>query len=120
MKFVFVILHYRDVTNTKACIDSLCKMKLVKDLEVLIFVIDNLSPDPYPKDTIACVLGEVIIIRNEQNLGYSGGMNSGIKLAMNEGADFVCVVNNDTVFDTSFLQSMMHTITQKKKEIFVD
>jgi GT2 family glycosyltransferase len=40
----------------------------------------------------------VSIIEIEENKGYGGGMNVGIKEALNKGADAIFVLNNDIVF----------------------
>lgn len=114
-KFTFVVLHYRDVKNTKACLDSLCKMKLVQDVSVEVSVVDNNSPDPFPKEKITCAIGPITIQKNEKNLGYSGGMNSGMIPALQNGADYVVVVNNDTVFDVNFLKEVVAFLNAEKK-----
>lgn len=119
MKIAFVILHYRDIKNTKACLESICEMKPEKDVQINLFVIDNCSPDIFPQDTVHCALGEASIVRNSNNLGYSGGMNSGITLALDKGADYVVVVNNDTVFDKAFLTSVTHAISKNKHAMLV-
>lgn len=114
-KISFVILHYRDVKNTKECIASLCSMKTVKDVAVEVLVVDNNSPDPFPEDNISCAIGSVSIYKNKENLGFSGGMNSGISIALQNNADYITIVNNDTVFDKNFLVEVMKFLSVEKK-----
>ncbi|MDP3940881.1 MAG: glycosyltransferase family 2 protein [bacterium] len=113
-KFVFIVLHFRDVKNTKACIESLCHMKSPKDVAVEILVVDNYSPDPFPENEIKCKIGQVTVVKNAENLGFSGGMNSGMRSALEKGADYVVIVNNDTVFDEAFLQAANKFIASEK------
>jgi GT2 family glycosyltransferase len=58
-------------------------------------VVDNGSGD----GTVAAVRArhpQVEVIENGVNLGYAGGNNVGIRWALGEGAEFVCLINNDT------------------------
>jgi GT2 family glycosyltransferase len=109
-KVSIIILHYRDVANTTACLDSLCEMKPVKGVSVEILIVDNNSPEPYPTGRVTCALGQVNVKKNERNLGFSGGMNSGMKIALENGADYVVIINNDTVVDKEFLYAMFQAL----------
>lgn len=51
--------------------------------------------------------GALIIIEVGQNLGFSGGNNIGIKLALAQSADYVLLLNNDTVVAPDFLDKMI-------------
>ncbi|MBI2443366.1 MAG: glycosyltransferase family 2 protein [Candidatus Levybacteria bacterium] len=106
--------------STKACIHSLCGMTAVKNVEVDVFIVDNKSPEPFPEGKVRCDLGEVYVVRNKGNFGYSGGMNSGMTQALARDADYIAVVNNDTVFDKKFLHAVVEAIRiEKKPGIFV-
>ncbi|MFZ5845083.1 MAG: glycosyltransferase, partial [Patescibacteria group bacterium] len=45
----------------------------------------------------------VTLIETGTNLGFTGGNNVGIKKALNDGADFVWLLNNDTIVDKKAL-----------------
>ena len=47
------------------------------------------------------------IIENGENLGFAEGNNVGIRRAMDEGADYVLLLNNDTVVDPEFLGELV-------------
>jgi GT2 family glycosyltransferase len=58
-------------------------------------VIDNGSVD----DTAAALATqhpEVTVLRNARNLGYAGGNNVGFRWALDHGAEYVLLINNDT------------------------
>ena len=49
---------------------------------------------------------DIYYIRSEENLGFSGGNNLGIKYALDDGADYVLLINNDTVLDPYMLEKL--------------
>jgi GT2 family glycosyltransferase len=55
----------------------------------------------------------LILIHNQANLGFAGGNNVGLRYAMARGdADFVWVLNNDTVVDVDALGAMVRCAQQ--------
>jgi GT2 family glycosyltransferase len=62
-----------------------------------IVVVDNGSAD----DSVARIgaaFPSAVIVRNERNLGFAAGANRGIARALELGAEYVFLVNNDTTF----------------------
>jgi len=51
--------------------------------------------------------GSLIIIQNEQNFGYAEGNNIGMRYALKASADYVLILNNDTVVDKHFLTELV-------------
>ena len=50
----------------------------------------------------------ILIIRIEENLGYAGGNNIGIKYVLaKEDSKYICILNNDTVVEPDFLKNLM-------------
>lgn len=45
----------------------------------------------------------LVIISNNENLGFAGGCNVGIRYALTSGADYIWLLNNDTVVDSESL-----------------
>ena len=84
MRVVAVVLAWNGREDTLACLRSLEG----EDVETI--VVDNASED----GTADAVTGAEVI-RNERNLGYAGGMNVGIRRALDLGADAVLLLNND-------------------------
>lgn len=50
------------------------------------------------------------LLQLSENLGYTGGNNIGIKYALNNRAEFVLVLNNDTIVDPEFLQPLVEAV----------
>ena len=61
----------------------------------------------------------MILIKNKDNYGFSGGNNIGIKFALGVlNPDYVLLLNNDTVVDKEFLKELVR-IGEKRYEIGV-
>ena len=56
----------------------------------------------------------IIYIKNDRNLGYSGGNNSGIRKALQNGADWVLLLNNDTWAESSFMGRLKAVLEGKE------
>ena len=50
---------------------------------------------------------KLILIKNEKNYGFSEGTNIGIRYALERGADYAFLLNNDTVVDAKFLSELI-------------
>lgn len=98
-----VLLNWHGWWDTIACLDSLARLNYPS---YHILVVDNGSTD----DSVARIRDarpEVPILETGKNLGFSGGCNVGIRQAIVEGADYVWLLNNDTVADPNALQAMV-------------
>lgn len=88
-----VVVNWNGWQDTIECLRSLA-LQDYPNLTVL--VIDNASTnDSVPRIHQACP--EVEIVETGANLGFSGGCNTGIRKALALGADFVWLLNNDTI-----------------------
>ncbi len=90
---VVVILNYNGGDLLKRCVES---FSLADYARLRILVVDNASTDG-SADEISEAPGILELIRCESNGGYTGGNNVGIRRALEVGADYVLVVNADTV-----------------------
>ncbi len=55
------------------------------------------------------------LIVNEENLGYAGGNNIGIKYALENGADYVFILNPDTTVKSNLLAKLAEIAKKKLK-----
>ena len=99
MKIAYVVLHFMAVKETIECAESLLSLNDVNS-ESIIIIVDNCSPD----NSFSVLKGKyannnrVIIIHNDENLGYAKGNNVGYKYAKYEcKADVIVQINNDTL-----------------------
>lgn len=107
MQSVFVsIIDFNGRENTIDCLKSISECS--KDnFELNVIVINNF---PQKKLNLPIYSNlKVKIIENEKNLGFAEGQNAGIKYALKNGADFVLVLNNDTVLDKNLILELVKT-----------
>jgi len=94
-----IILNWNNWLDTFECLESL-KNNDYPNYEVVI--VDNGS-DEKPQSPNP----DIKIIYNKENLGFSEGNNVGIKYALEHGADYVLLLNNDTVVSNDFLSKLV-------------
>ena len=113
-KVATVILHYNGAKNTLECLESLEKVNLSKETNLEIVVVDNASKEKLKTQNSKLKNKEVEVIRNEENLGYAEGNNIGIRYALKNGADYILVLNNDTIVDKSLIKELLNAIKRDK------
>lgn len=91
-KVVIVILNWNGKDDTLKCLESVFKIDY-PNFEVV--VVDNGSSDG-SVPAIRQAFPQAQLIETGKNLGYAGGNNVGIRYALDRGAEFVFVLNNDT------------------------
>lgn len=79
-----VVVHWRDPAATLACLAS-----LAREPEIDVLVVDNGSRHPL------AVPPGVRYVRSEENRGYAGGANLGIRDALARRAEVVLLLNDD-------------------------
>lgn len=139
MNIFVVILHYRDLPGTQACLASL---ERIASPPFTILLIDNGSgngsgevlrewvagghprigrpdwpgPEHLPFDSLppgvsSCSSpgGRIHFLVSPMNLGFAGGNNLGIRLAIGGGADYIWLLNSDTAVTKEALASLVQT-----------
>lgn len=91
MSWAFVVLNWNGGDDTLRCLASL-------PLDALAVVPDNGSTDG-SLGRVREAFPEAVVVENGANLGFSGGNNAGIRAALDRGADWVVLVNNDAVLE---------------------
>jgi len=100
-----VILNWNGLQDTCECLVSLQKIDYA-DYKVV--VVDNGSHNNEAKTLQTMFVGYADVIANGQNLGYAGGVNIGIKYAMDKySPDYYLLLNNDTTVDPRFLSMLV-------------
>ena len=79
-----VPVNFNGLEDTRKCLHSLAALSGPAN----VVLVDNAS-QPDPTGTLAAEFPRVHIVRNSENLGWSGGNNTGIRYAIERGADFV-------------------------------
>jgi GT2 family glycosyltransferase len=87
-----VLLNWNGWEDTAKCVHSLRCMEY-QNWHALI--VDNGSTDD-SVERLKETCSEVPIVETGRNLGFAAGNNAGIRVALQNGADYVFVLNNDT------------------------
>ena len=88
-----IVLSWNGREDTLACLRSLRELR---GGGIAIVCVDNGSTDGSP-EAVREQHPEVQLVENGRNLGFSGGNNAGIGHALERGAEWVVLVNNDAV-----------------------
>lgn len=91
-KVSVVLINWESFEDTSECIESL-KREEYDNLEIM--VVDNGSTDD-SKQKIRENYDGITLVESESNRGFPGGNNLGINEALNNGSEYVFVLNNDT------------------------
>jgi GT2 family glycosyltransferase len=91
-KTVCIVLNWNGASDTVECLRSLRECTYT---ERSILVVDNGSTDD-SVSRISNLFPDVGLLKNDRNLGFAGGNNVGIQYALDQRADFVWLLNNDT------------------------
>lgn len=105
-----VIPNLNGEDSIEKCVNSL-KAQTIKNR---IVVIENGS-----KDKSLTILKknypDIEIIENSKNLGFAGGVNQGIEKAIDLGAEYVALFNNDAVADKNWLTGLVEVMQASPK-----
>ena len=98
-----VIVNWNLKEDTLACVDSILTAGI--DLEQIILV-DNASIDGSAAAVQERFGPQIKIIKNETNLGFSGGNNIGIQSALEGLSSWIFLLNNDTIVDPAMFKEL--------------
>jgi len=106
-KVFIIVLNWNNWPDTLECLESL-KNNDYPNYQVVI--IDNGS-----KEKLKIKNEKLKIIYNKENLGFAGGNNVGIKYVLEKGADYVLLLNNDTIVSQDFLSKLVEVGEKDKR-----
>ena len=100
-----VVVTFNRKELLRESIDALLKINYDK---LTIFVIDNNSTDGTQDFISDLIDGDKVVYKNTGvNLGGAGGFNFGIKMAVQQGCDYVWIMDDDCVVHSDSLQKLI-------------
>lgn len=96
-----ITINYIQIADTIEFLESAEKITYPN---VEIIVVDNNSPTGKPTEEIKGRFSKVKFIENDENVGFAGGNNIGIKVAKGE---YYFLINNDTILFPEFLEPII-------------
>lgn len=102
-----ITLNHNGLVHLGECLHSLLTMDY-ENFEVI--MVDNASTDG-SQDFVSKNFPEVTVLQEERNVQFAAGMNEGMRYALERGAEYVALVNNDIVAEESWLKEMVKAIS---------
>ncbi len=106
-KIYIVILQYNQSEHTLKCLESVAKLHYPN---FTVIVVDNGSALEHLKNVDYWIemhdVTRYTLQATGSNLGYGAGNNVGIKYALEHSADYIFILNNDTVIESDFLDKI--------------
>lgn len=102
-----VVLNWNGGQDTLDCLASLNASARPFDT---VIVADNGSTDGSVQ-RIRDRFPNVIVVENGLNLGFAGGNNRGIRVALERDSDFVLLLNNDATLDVTALGELLAAVS---------
>src|SRR5690606_24319194 len=106
-----ILVNWNSYTHTKKCLLSLREI-IYRNYKTI--VVDNGSSDG-SGDSLEKEFEELTLIRNPENLGFTGGNNVGIKYACESGFKYLMLLNNDTEVEPDFLTPLIERMEEDDK-----
>ena len=104
-KVYIVILHLKNILCLTDCISSLSKIRYTN---FDIFVVHNGPKDSFLRDALRPYSQHIKeIIDTGSNAGFAAGNNIGIREALKFQADYILLLNDDTVVAPDFLDTLL-------------
>ena len=100
-----IVLNWCNERDTAACLESLAASRYDA---LTVLLVDNGSPDG-SGDRLHERFPDVPYLQTGSNLGYAAGNNRGMAWALERNADYLLVLNNDTVIDPACVSQLVET-----------
>jgi GT2 family glycosyltransferase len=102
-KLFVIVLSNNLQEDTYACLNSLLQSDYVN---FKIILLEN-APTNSDIGALRAQFPDVQIIQLTENLGYAGNNNIGIDVALEQGAEWILILNNDTILDKACLSRLV-------------
>ena len=110
-----IVLNWNGADDALNCVESLQQQTLRPE----IIIVDNNSSDDSVErfeDHVKSQKKDApILIKNSQNLGFAGGINTGLVHARKQGFEYIGVLNPDAIADKKWCQALVDELSSHPK-----
>lgn len=112
-RVAIIVLNYNNYSDTISCLNSI---KNINYDNYFVVVVDNASTNESVEELKKFINNnrQICFINSDVNLGYAGGNNIGIKYALKNEAEYICILNNDTIVEPDFLSNLVEYMLNHK------
>lgn len=114
-RLAIIVLNWNGSDDAIECVKSLAK----QTLKPTIIIVDNNSSDNsvfvFEKYISIHKREEITLIKNPRNLGFAGGINTGLVYARKQGFEYIGVLNPDAIADKKWCQALVDELSSQPK-----
>ena len=114
-RLAIIVLNWNGSDDAIECIESLTK----QTLKPTIIIVDNNSSDDsvsvFEKYISLHKKEDIILIKNPANLGFAGGINTGLAYAKEHNFEYIGVLNPDAIADKEWCQALVDELSSHPK-----
>ena len=103
-KLYIILVNYKQPELTAKCVESI---RNSKNITPFVVIVDNCSKDDSISILSKLENDHTILLKSEENNGFAAGNNKGIQYALDNGADFIMFLNNDTEIDPYMIDILL-------------
>jgi len=112
-KVAVIVVNWNRKDDTVECLKSLSRVSTF-GFELMTVVVDNGSTDGSLEALSKITNFSFRVISLKENTGFVGGNNTGITAALEGGADYVLLLNNDTLVDRGLIKELVKSAQENK------
>lgn len=114
-RLAVIVLNWNGSDDAIECIESLTK----QTLKPTIIIVDNNSSDNsvsvFEKYISTHKKESIVLIKNPDNLGFAGGINTGLVYAHKQGFECIGVLNPDAIADKKWCRALVDELSSQPK-----
>ncbi|HMT18924.1 MAG TPA: glycosyltransferase family 2 protein [Candidatus Saccharibacteria bacterium] len=105
-----IVLNWNGTTDTLRCLEALKNQTTSHD----VVLVDNASAD---REALLAQIdsSRITVLKNEKNLGFAGGVNTGIRYALEHSYVFIALINNDAEPERTWLEHLYKSMRENEK-----
>lgn len=97
--------------NGEAYLSSAIDSLLAQDYAATIIVVENASTDR-SIEILESYGDKITVLKNDKNLGFAGGVNTGITYALERDFNAIALFNNDAIADPKWLSKLVDALSR--------
>lgn len=106
-----IVLNWNNYADTIECVES---VKKISYPQYALIIVDNGSTDG-SENILRQKFPDLPLIQTGRNIGYAGGINTGVKYVLETGADYILILNNDTIVDPTAVEELAKAASDDKQ-----